>query len=217
MKSQRNNKTKSLSRTRVNITESPKRFLRSTSKKPEKQNTRSNSILSKPTKNKQSPTKNKQTPTKSSKTTPNAKISPTKNKKTTKNSNKKSQSKKKIQKPKVESKIIEEDNQMEVDETDQQIIKVDDENITLLQKNGAIVDIHCDDYKNYTVVKDKKNYNSFLSATLNFCNVKRNNNKFYILQILYRDQKYYFYRRWGRNGYKGSCEKIVNYFKLALC
>jgi poly [ADP-ribose] polymerase len=222
MKSQRN-KAMSLSKTNVKSTENPKRILRSNSKK---------ALRSTRSKAKQPLTKNlKSTPIKSIKTSPikNLKCTPTKNIKTSptksnksltisKTTSKKTQQKKKYEKPKntnLKSKIIEDENKME---TEQRQIIVEDENITILQKGGGIVDIHCDNHKSYIVVKDKKNYNSYLSAILNYCNVKFNNNKFYIIQVLHNesDDNYYFYRRWGRNGFKGQIDKIVNYINLAL-
>ncbi len=85
------------------------------------------------------------------------------------------------------------------------------DNITVFERNGAIVDSHIKNSNEFIVVKDKKNFYKHLSVTLNYCDVKKNNNKFYIMQVLYNERKnlYHFYRRWGRNGYAGSKEMIV--------
>ena len=67
----------------------------------------------------------------------------------------------------------------------------------------SLVDRECS-LNNVEVLTDKNN--KPYGCTLNFVNIKINNNKFYILQILYQktDNCHYLYSRWGRNGEKDN-------------
>jgi poly [ADP-ribose] polymerase len=47
-----------------------------------------------------------------------------------------------------------------------------------------------------------------LSFTLNQTNIKNNNNKFYIVQVLYKDHVYYVYTRYGRVGDVGRLDYL---------
>jgi poly [ADP-ribose] polymerase 2/3/4 len=80
--------------------------------------------------------------------------------------------------------------------------------VTAVAKGGAVVDPLLPNCKNYSVVPDNHSeHNSkFFSATLNYSDVKNNNNKFYLIQLLREDNtnKYFLFTRWGRVGVPGS-------------
>ena len=79
---------------------------------------------------------------------------------------------------------------------------------TMISKNGAIVDIYIKGPENYHVVpaKPSQYHNTFYSCTLNYSNIAKNNNKFYIIQLLQNEinLKYYIFLRWGRVGRIGQ-------------
>ena len=83
---------------------------------------------------------------------------------------------------------------------------------TVVSKNGAIVDLFVPNQDYYHVVpaKPSQYHNPFFSCTLNYSNVARNNNKFYIIQLLQneKDNKYYIFLRWGRVGRNGQTNLI---------
>jgi poly [ADP-ribose] polymerase len=94
---------------------------------------------------------------------------------------------------------------------------------TVVSKGGAIVDSHCPGHNLCHVVSD--NLNRFngksYSATLMYSDLKHNNNKFYIVQVIREDNsgQVYFFTRWGRvgsNGQQGkdsmSLESAINAF-----
>ena len=54
----------------------------------------------------------------------------------------------------------------------------------------------------YSEHRDGKIYNGY-DCTLNQTNIKANNNKFYIIQIIEKDNKYYVFIRYGRVGERG--------------
>ena len=61
---------------------------------------------------------------------------------------------------------------------------------TVVSKNGAIVDLFVPNQDYYHVVpaKPSQYHNPFFSCTLNYSNVARNNNKFYIIQLLQNEK-----------------------------
>ena len=63
----------------------------------------------------------------------------------------------------------------------------------------------------YSVVQSKPSQfkNKFFSCVLMYTNLKKNNNKFYIIQLLKRDNFYYLFLRWGRVGKVGSQNLIA--------
>ena len=83
---------------------------------------------------------------------------------------------------------------------------------TVVSKNGAIVDLFVPNQDYYHVVpaKPSQYHNPFFSCTLNYSNVARNNNKFYIIQLLQneKDNQYYIFLRWGRVGRNGQTNLI---------
>jgi poly [ADP-ribose] polymerase len=94
---------------------------------------------------------------------------------------------------------------------------------TVVSKGGAIVDSHCPGHHLCHVISD--NLNRFngksYSATLMYSDLKHNNNKFYIIQVIREDNsgQVYFFTRWGRvgsNGQQGkdsmSLESAINAF-----
>lgn len=100
-----------------------------------------------------------------------------------------------------------------VQSSDNQPIEIEEENFeTLIEKNGAIVDKYTPEYLNYHVVLDTNGlFNSkAFACTLNYSNIKHNNNKFYIIQLIQEDksEKYYIFLRWGRVGRKGQTNMI---------
>ena len=79
----------------------------------------------------------------------------------------------------------------------------------------AIVDQYFEDRNQYHIYEDKNNvYNgNYFSCTLNKSDLNKNNNKFYIIQILEHDSNnsLVLYTRWGRVGVPGVHEaKDVN-------
>ena len=84
----------------------------------------------------------------------------------------------------------------------------------IISKNGIVVDSLVPQSQNYHVVPDDSNtYNGeYFSCTLNKSNLERNNNKFYILQLLQSDidNSYNLFIKWGRVGVKGK-------YKLEKC
>jgi poly [ADP-ribose] polymerase len=52
--------------------------------------------------------------------------------------------------------------------------------------------------------------NMVYSCTLNQTDIKTNKNKFYIMQLVYDNDRYYVYSRWGRIGEKGQCQLKQN-------
>lgn len=101
----------------------------------------------------------------------------------------------------------EEDDESSEDEQPQKIQ-------TVISKDNAVVDIYFPNAFSYHVVADTQmafNGKHF-SSTLNKSDLIRNNNKFYIIQLLQddKDQKVIkFYTRWGRVGVVGQ-NKIEN-------
>ncbi len=75
----------------------------------------------------------------------------------------------------------------------------------IILKNGAAVDINLIDSNLYTVVQAKPSQykNKFFSCILIYADLKKNSNKFYIIQLLKRDNFYYLFLRWGRVGRVG--------------
>jgi poly [ADP-ribose] polymerase len=181
---------------------------KSTSKQPKRNNLPSDDeeeiVVKKTTKTTQKKTKPKVTATK-------AKV--VDNKTTKKADTKKKDAKaatkpasKAVKKATATSKIMEESD-------DEDAMDVDDTNKVVIEKNGAVVDEYVPNAKLYYIPKDKDgsyNYQN-LTATLNQCDLKNNNNKFYILQVLVhdKDKNIFLFKRWGRNGYKGSQDQIV--------
>ena len=83
---------------------------------------------------------------------------------------------------------------------------------TVVSKNNIAVDSHFKDAQYYHVVKDvNSQFNGkFFSATLNKTDLCKNNNKFYICQILQHDNNpsdIVAYFRWGRVGAKGDSQE----------
>ena len=113
----------------------------------------------------------------------------------------------KIQKEKITSKKEIKEEKEENKEKDLKMIKI-------ISKNDIVVDSLIPQSQNYHVVKDDTNtYNGeYFSCTLNKSNLERNNNKFYILQLLQSeiDNSYYLFIKWGRVGVKGK-------YKLEKC
>ena len=83
---------------------------------------------------------------------------------------------------------------------------------TVIEKGGCVVDKCLINASDYHVVADKQNeFNGkFFDATLNQSNLKNNNNKFYIIQLLRKENSnnYFIYFRWGRVGVDG--QKSIN-------
>ena len=72
----------------------------------------------------------------------------------------------------------------------------------IILKNGAAVDINLIDSNLYSVVQAKPSQykNKFFSCILIYTDLKKNSNKFYIIQLLKRDKFFYLFLRWGRVG-----------------
>lgn len=76
-------------------------------------------------------------------------------------------------------------------------------------KNNAVVDKLFPNHQNYFVVADSKgDYNSkAFDCTMNQSDLKNNNNKFYIIQMVSPENnrnQYIVWNRWGRVGYDGQ-------------
>ena len=93
-------------------------------------------------------------------------------------------------------------------------------------KSNVLVDPHFHNHQNYSVLLDtKKQFNGkAFDCTMNQSDLKNNNNKFYIIQILIPDngaQVFTLWNRWGRVGYDGqstsvnfnNSEAAINAFK----
>ena len=79
----------------------------------------------------------------------------------------------------------------------------------------AIVDQYFEDRNQYHIYEDKNNvYNgNYFSCTLNKSDLNKNNNKFYIIQLLEHDtnNSLILFTRWGRVGVAGAHDaKNVN-------
>lgn len=97
--------------------------------------------------------------------------------------------------------------------------------VKLIEKGGAAVDHEVPNAANYYVLPDLNNeFNSkHFCATLNMSDLKNNNNKFYLIQILVdqKTNKYMFWNRWGRVGYQGQnsdvpCQSKEDAIKMFL-
>lgn len=87
----------------------------------------------------------------------------------------------------------------------------------IIKKNGIIIDSK-DLSDNYHVFVDN-NGNDIYTCTLNQTNIKSNNNKFYIMQLLKHDSNndYIVYTRYGRIGDRGVTNtNAFNYENLAI-
>ncbi|KAG4108431.1 poly polymerase catalytic domain-containing protein [Neocallimastix lanati (nom. inval.)] len=91
-----------------------------------------------------------------------------------------------------------------------------------IRKGRAVVDSSVPNHENYHVFEDG---DEVYDATLNQTNISDNNNKYYNLQILKKDDNsngYFFWTRWGRVGEKGqnnllfcsSKENAISNFKM---
>lgn len=76
-----------------------------------------------------------------------------------------------------------------------------DLNVTCVAKNGAVVDRFFEDKENYHVYKDEL---GIWDVMLNQSNVSRNNNKYYLMQLLKHDSVPNNYMVWFRCGRVGS-------------
>ena len=87
-------------------------------------------------------------------------------------------------------------------------IVVDQNIVKLIEKGGAVVDKEVPMSENYYVLPDTLNEldGKHFDATLNMSDLKNNNNKFYLIQVLYNEKtfKYHIWNRWGRVGYQGQ-------------
>ena len=74
----------------------------------------------------------------------------------------------------------------------------------------AIVDQYCPDRQSYHIYQDDENYfnGKFFSCTLNKSDLDKNNNKYYIIQLLEhdKDNSLILFTRWGRVGVPGVHE-----------
>ena len=150
----------------------------------------------------------------------NIKSSTKKEKKMNKNENineKKTLKKPIISEEKTSNKRIKKDKKPKEKITSKKEIKEEKEKpkITkIISKDGIVVDSLVPQSQNYHVVPDDSNtYNGeYFSCTLNKSNLERNNNKFYILQLLQSDidNSYNLFIKWGRVGVKGK-------YKLEKC
>jgi len=111
----------------------------------------------------------------------------------------------------------EDDNAMDIDddkETEKDVKEEDDEGgdeviVKEIRKGRTVVDPNVPNSNNYHVYEDG---DEIYDAILNQTNIANNNNKFYNLQVLKKDNSnnYFFWTRWGRVGEKGQ-------FKLLNC
>lgn len=80
--------------------------------------------------------------------------------------------------------------------------------VKLIEKGGAAVDHEVPHAQDYYVLPDPQNeFNGkHFCATLNMSDLKNNNNKFYLIQILVnaKTKEVHFWNRWGRVGYSGQ-------------
>ncbi len=84
--------------------------------------------------------------------------------------------------------------------------------IKVIEKGGAAVDYEVPNASSYYVLPDLTHQfnGKHFCSTLNFSDLKDNNNKFYLIQILFNQSsnQYLFWNRWGRVGYPGQNSKI---------
>jgi len=99
----------------------------------------------------------------------------------------------------VSTKIVSDSNGTKSNETNM---------VKLIEKGGAAVDHEVPNAQNYYVLPDPDNQfnGKHFCATLNMSDLKNNNNKFYLIQILVdsKTNQYIFWNRWGRVGYSGQ-------------
>jgi poly [ADP-ribose] polymerase len=81
--------------------------------------------------------------------------------------------------------------------------------VKAISKNNAVVDSKFPNNQNYYVVSDYKgDYNNVaFDCTMNQSDLKNNNNKFYIIQMISPEnnpKQYIVWNRWGRVGYDGQ-------------
>ena len=67
---------------------------------------------------------------------------------------------------------------------------------------GHIIDEFCT-YQEGTLVD---NGGDVYSCTLNQVDIKKNSNKYYIIQLIENNKNYYLYTRYGRVGESGKCD-----------
>lgn len=89
--------------------------------------------------------------------------------------------------------------------------------VKALSIGGAVVDPLLANCQNYSVLPDtlSEHNSKYFTATLNYSDVKNNNNKFYLIQLLRQDNtnKYFLFTRWGRVGVPGS-QTLANCLSL---
>ena len=80
--------------------------------------------------------------------------------------------------------------------------------VTFIEKGGAVVDNQVPKSNDYYVLPDVNNEldGQHFNVTLNMSNLKNNNNKFYLIQVLYNEKShtYQLWNRWGRVGSIGQ-------------
>jgi len=88
--------------------------------------------------------------------------------------------------------------------------------VTGTLKGNVLVDVNFPNSQNFHVVLDSKNeFNGIAwDCTMNQSDLKNNNNKYYIIQLLQHDNnisQYYVWNRWGRVGYDGQSASFPAY------
>lgn len=97
--------------------------------------------------------------------------------------------------------------------------------VKLIEKGGAAVDHEVPNAADYYVLPDPSNEHNgkHFCTTLNLSDLKNNNNKFYLIQILIHSntKECFFWNRWGRVGYQGQnsfnkCQDVAKAKKIFL-
>ena len=116
--------------------------------------------------------------------------------------------KKKINKDKEEDK--KEDSKTKIKEKEKEKSPEKKDPVVKIIDKKAIVDQYFGDRNQYHIYEDKNNvYNgNYFSCTLNKSDLNKNNNKFYIIQLLEHDanNSLILFTRWGRVGVPGVHE-----------
>jgi len=105
--------------------------------------------------------------------------------------------------------VDDEETKKDVKEEDKEDEEEDEVIVKEIRKGRTVVDPNVPNSNDYHVFEDG---DEIYDAVLNQTNIANNNNKFYNLQVLKKDNtnNYFFWTRWGRVGEKGQ-------FKLLNC
>lgn len=84
--------------------------------------------------------------------------------------------------------------------------------VKIIEKGGAVVDHEVPSAADYYVLSNTVHAydGTHFTATLNLSDLKNNNNKFYLIQIIINQisNKIFLWNRWGRVGYQGQNSKV---------